>query len=130
MALRAHSDSERAAWRPGEYRSGEDLHTVCIRSPSFLHIRELRCCVIAGPRPQGESAAQWCVPAKGHIRTMLPVLERYPRSGFGWGAERAGEAIWGEQMTTQVKSLCVGNGSHSDGFGGALCTRRCDDSGC
>src|SRR6516164_3687086 len=41
------------AWRPGEHRSGDDLHTVCIRSPSIPHMRELRYWVTKGPRPAG-----------------------------------------------------------------------------
>jgi hypothetical protein len=69
-----------------------------------------------------------CCPSLSAVRGMASV------GGPNALSRRVPATAWrgdlGEQMTTQVKSLCVGNGSHSDGLGGALCTRRCDDSGC
>ena len=123
-----------------QHRSGDDLHTVCIRCPSLLHIRGLRYWVTKGPRPLGESAAcsaavSRCVPAKGHIRTALPSL-----SGV------RGVASAGGQMTTQVKSLydrlgglgsgrwgsVAGEGGSSPHYhvylkGGRPCLRTLDD---
>jgi len=50
---------EQAALRSGARREGEDLHTICTCSASFLHPRELPCLVI-GPRPAGGFGGMAC----------------------------------------------------------------------
>jgi len=83
--------SERAASRPSEHRGNEDLHIVCIRSASLLHVRELRCWVTRGQGPQGGNLRQGsaaicrCVPAEAHIRANVTHhFEQRPRNGPGW----------------------------------------------
>ena len=63
-----------------KHRMQEDLHTICTRPVSLLHMRELRCCA-KGQGSQGESVASMAWPGceagafllKGKSPRTLPV---------------------------------------------------------
>ena len=70
----------------------EDLHTICTRSASLLHTRELQCWVTRGQGPQGESAACQCLPSESTLVRTLPVTLRSARGVTSAGAGTAFQA--------------------------------------
>jgi hypothetical protein len=81
-----------AALRSRGHPREEDLHTVCIRSASLLHTRELRCWVTRGQGPLGEIAAWFnCgmpgafLPTRAFVQTLPVTLNGVRRVSRGWG---------------------------------------------
>jgi truncated hemoglobin YjbI/pimeloyl-ACP methyl ester carboxylesterase len=101
-------------------RCPEDLHTICTRSASLLHARELRCYVTKGEaRGGGIGGMVWLRQAGAILLTSkavrtLPVTLSSVRAVTSAGPRRPSRQkqsngltrrFKGEQMTTQTKSL-------------------------
>src|SRR5262245_49980856 len=89
----------------------EDLHTICTRSTSLLHPRELRCWVSRGQGPRGDvwhgsATACQCVTSQSTLVRTLPVTLCSVHGATSAG--RDGFTGRSHGLTRRIKKNCGG----------------------